>query len=552
MKDKANYIGINFGHSASSCLISGDGELKFAVEEDKLIKEKYTSRFPEKGIAYILNNYNLEGKIKWSEGWNRYQRLLFKGIIHTCKYVLDSEYLQMRMKKEIFRFAQGISRYRKYGKFNFIGHHASHAFSLIPYGLPRNSLIFVSDTMGEMESMSFFYWDGKLRLLKKIAYPHSLGSVYHQFAYHLGFMGRTGPGKLMALSGYGKPIWQEEIENICELKDGNFFINQNYYSSYRLKDAPTVFATKVKNKNFKQALEESAGKYEAGQDIAASIQAWFTSNSWNLLLQNLLVAREKLKLKIDHIGLAGGSALNCQTNGYILSKLSSVDIDSLIVSPWSEDSGTSIGAAIGSFLYDNPEKTVSKATAFLGPSATTVIQTSLNEQAIKIASQAIIEGKLISLVSGKLEFGPRALGGRCIIASAFLPQSKQNLNACKSRPAFMPFAPAILEEDFDAIFEGLGSVNMAWTVRAKQNAVSLIPSAIHVTNEARVEIVKADNCLLYALLREIKFRKGIGVALLTSLNNAGETVPVFLNDARIVSNNLGLHGLLSDIGWEQF
>jgi len=546
------YIGTNFGHSSSSCLLDDEGNILFAVEEDRLLKEKYTEKFPSGGIELIRNQIKPGAKIIWSEGWNMYRRFLIKGLWHSIKFYDDSIYFQKRFLKEWRRLKNGISQYRSLGNFNFVGHHLSHAFSLIPFGLKDKSLILVSDTMGEAESVSVYHWgNGRMKFIHSIKYPNSPGSVFHQFAYHVGFKGRTGPGKLMALSGLGTPKWFHEFEKIAKVSDGRFCINNKIYPAHRLKDAPEKYCDSLGSNCFKTELNLCENSYLAAKDIAASIQEWFTSTTWKLIWQNIEYSRNKLGLEINHLGLVGGAALNCQANGYILRKMKGLNLGELTVSPWSEDSGTAIGAAVSTFLKANPNRIINKASAFLGPDL--FPSEILNEPSeILQAVECILSGGFIALVDGRLEFGPRALGGRCIIASPFIDNNQIALNACKGRSEFMPFAPAVLEEDFDKLFENTGSENMAWTVKAKPHASEIIPAAIHKNGEVRVQLVKKNSGLLYALLKCVQQSNSIGIVLLTSLNGAGETIPVYYDDAVKMAQKLKLHGIISRKGFENF
>ncbi len=550
MSDRKSYIGTNFGHSSSSCLVSNEGVLEFAVEEDRLIKEKHTAKFPLQGLEIISGCNLLENDIVYAEGWHLNKRLIKKGILHTLKYWDDPNYYRFRFKNEWRRFNEGKKLYAGFGRFHFCGHHLAHAYSLLPCGLPKNSLIFVSDTIGESESISFFYWDGAMRRVRVIPYPHSPGSVFHQFAWHLGFSGRTGPGKLMALSGYGEPVWVDDLEGFSRVGNGNLKIDLAHYPAQRLKDAPDRFILKNPELPFARELALCKNNYAAGLNIAASVQKWFAENSWKLLSQNIDYVRNKLRLPVDHVGLAGGAALNCQANGMFLRRLPAHAVSGMTVSPWSDDSGASVGAAMWAFVKNNPGITIPKAGAFLGPPAFSSHPfVAPADEALAVAAKAILGGALVALVSGRMEFGPRALGGRCILADAFEKSSVQKLNSCKSRPDFMPFAPAVLEEDFEALFQGIGSEHMAWTVKATDNAKLLAPAAVHVTGEARVQVVVPENKLLYNLLKQIKRLRGIGVVLLTSLNAAGKTIPVDYEDALATSAELGLEGILSDSGW---
>lgn len=551
MKTDRIYTGTNFGHSSAVCLLNDSGELEFAVEEESLINVKHTDNFPFNGIQLILDRSGGRD-LHWSEGWNINRRFLQKGLLHSLKYISDSNYLKFRLRKEWNRLLEARRQYKNIGKFRFIGHHISHAYSLIPFGLPMNTLIMVSDTLGEGESVSFYHWNGKMTLLRSINYPHSPGSVFHQFAYHLGFSGRTGPGKLMALAGFGKPVWLNELNEIGTIKNGIFRINLNRYPAFRLKDATNRFLRKLKPSPFKTEFLNCLGNYEMGKDIASSIQEWFKTTSWQLISDNIAYARNVLKLSVDHLALSGGSALNCQANGFFSRNLNSLDIESLVVSPWSEDAGTAIGAAVGNALRINPDWCSVKSDPFLGPYAsaakTNIID--LNDQ-IEEAALSMLNGEILALVSGRLEFGPRALGGRCILANAFDGNVKFKLNALKGRPGFMPFAPAILEEDYDKVFNGKGSEVMAWTVEGKSDAIKTIPGAFHVTGEARAQIVSSKSLILYKFLKRIKQQRGIGICLLTSLNGSGQPMPVTLSDARTICKEIGIKTILSDRGLER-
>jgi carbamoyltransferase len=549
-----NYLGINYGHGSSVALINHNGQIVFAIEEGKVTGVKDSSSFPWQSIK-LLNNYLNNNETFLAEGWNIYKRFSHKGLLQTFKFGFqDPFYFSHRLQKETFRFINGIPNYiqlkRKLNskKLIFVGHHLAHAFSLIPMGLPKNALIFVSDTTGEYESISFFHWDGsKMKKVSHSLYPNSIGSVFHQFAYHLGFSGRTGPGTLMALSAMGKPDKYSDLRKIAANNDGIFKIVKRGYPNWKIKDAWQLYAKRIKEKSLKEEIFRSFHNYEHGINLAASIQKWFTEMSWECVESAIISAREKYNLKIEHLGLAGGAALNCQANGEFIRRLSAIDLDSLTVSPWSDDTGTSIGAAVYSYLK-NESHMIIKPTPFLGHVKNNNFSCSSND--ISKAVEALINGKIISMVSGSLEFGPRALGGRCILANPMIKEMKEQLNEIKKRYPFMPFAPAVLDSSFDLYFSGEASPYMTWTVQAKPQAVHLIPAALHFDHSARTQLVDDNSPLLLSqVLKKFKDKTGCGVLLLTSLNQKGKPFDYLLEKAVKTSKELGLFGCLSDNGW---
>ena len=204
------FLGTNFGHGSAVAAISDEGELLYAVEEGILIGEKDSSIFPAQALSLVTRS--LEGEIvTWAEGWDPLQRLICKGFLRTLKYGLqDRAYFRDGLTKEWWRYFEGLKKTKYWekqlGAPKRVGHHLAHAYSLIPAGLPQRSLVLVSAPTAEYNSIVSYYFSGnEMTPISASPFPHSIGSVFHQLAYHLGFRGRTGPGKLMALSAYGKP-----------------------------------------------------------------------------------------------------------------------------------------------------------------------------------------------------------------------------------------------------------------------------------------------------------------------------------------------------------
>ena len=555
------FIGTNFGHGSSLAAISDSGELIYAVEEGCLIGRKDTSRFPSTALDHLLNTFTPE-IVGWGEGWNLLQRLIHKGIKPSLKYgLIDSSYIKSRLFHEFIRFKTGYIAYRNnaknlnLNKIRFVNHHLAHAYSLIPWGLSSHSLVYVSDTTGELNSISSYYWDGKEMIpITSTPFPHSIGSAFHQFAYHLGFSGRTGPGKLMALSAYGVPIWIDELNKIYNITEKGLRFNTALFPIWHRKKAWRLFAEKQENEALKKDILKSSNNYEDGLNMAASIQSWFTMATWQCIKHAINIAREKHNLTVNHLGLAGGAALNCKSNGFFVRNARKLDIDNIFISPWSDDAGTAIGAAAKIYHEDKDTSLMHSTNMFLGPFANQKhLETSDNNKAIKRAAKILSEGEVVAMVSGRLEFGPRALGGRCLLGDPRNMATKNLLNKMKSRPYFMPIAPVVLESEYNKFFSGIGSVHMAWTVLANNYAKKTIPAAIHINNEARVQVLHNNGPqLLLRLLGEFKKITGVGVLLLTSLNGAGEAIPASLSSGNAIARKLGASGLITDRGFEKF
>lgn len=547
------YIGTNFGHGSSAALVNDEGNLVCAVEEGKLIGQKETSRFPEASLRYIgsrAENHSLS----WAEGWHCGRRLVHKGFLRAVKYGLrDSTYVKRLFRKELGRYQEGVCKFgslrKRFGKVQYVSHHLAHAYSLVAAGLPAKSLVLVSDTTGEIESISSFYFTGeKMVHVRSSSFPHSIGAVFHQLAYHVGFGGRTGPGKLMALAGLGEPRYLDVLDSIGEVNNGEFRIDIRRFPAWKWDGAWELFA-ESQSGEFRTAIHRSRMAPDDAKDIAASAQSWFTETTWKVVIQSLHLVRSWPGTTVDHLGLSGGAALNCHANGVLWKRIDQVGLESIVVGPWSDDPGTAIGAAIWAYGKEGGSmQCVSSSQAYLGP--TPEVSLSRGPEGVREAIDAISKDGIVALVTGPLEFGPRALGGRCLLADPRRDESRQRLNRIKSRPEFMPVAPAVLEDSFCRYFHGVGSPFMAWTVDAKNKACLEIPAAVHENGSSRVQIVRKNSCpLLEALLGEFERVTGHPVLLLTSLNEAGEAVPVWIEPAMELAEKLGIDGVVCDAGW---
>lgn len=550
------FIGTNFGHGSAVAALDEGGKLIFAAEEGRLTGIKDCDGFPIIALRTLLNNFPSDA-VLWAEGWDRWKRFIHKGLGTTLKYgFFDRSYFRARLLKEVYRVCAGLQAEFKWQRVlntpSFAGHHLSHAFSLLPWGLPAKSVIIISDTTAESAALSIFYWSGSnMQALLEVPYPHSLGAAFHQMAVHLGFLGRTAPGKLMALAAYGQPKWVDELNSICDLTNRGLRFVLDRFPAWRRKNAWRIFAANSASSTLRDEIERNLGRGEEGSDLARSVQDWFTITSLKVIKDALRIARDCYGLDVKHIGLAGGAALNCQANGYILSACPSLDIESVTVSPWSDDPGTAIGAAAWLFNRATGQLPSIIPDSFLGPPALSDLQSGgITNCNIQKAARVLQDGGIVALVSGNLEFGPRALGNRCLLGDPRSIQIRDRLNNIKGRPRFMPFAPVVLESDFNLYFNGEGSTNMAWTVKSTSRAVEEIPAAIHINGEARAQILKEQpHTLLWRLLTSFRALTGVGVLLLTSLNGKGEPIAANMGVAAAMVRRMGVGGMISDSGW---
>jgi carbamoyltransferase len=302
----------------------------------------------------------------------------------------------------------------------------------------------------------------------------------------------------------------------------------------------------------RDAIRRARGNPAEGLDLAASAQAWFTEMTWACITQSLDLARGKIGIEISHLGLAGGAALNCRANGEFLLKASGIGVDAVTVSPWSDDPGTAIGAAVWALAQRGLIERIQHSSPFLGTAALSD-NVAPDDHDVRTAAHCLAAGNVVALVSGRFEFGPRALGGRCLLANPRRDELRQQLNRIKTRPEFMPMAPVVLEQDYSRYFLGSGSRYMTWTVPAKEYAHREIPAAVHCDGHARVQLLaNGDAPLLERVLNEFKHETGHGVLLLTSLNGSEEAIPSGLERAESVARRLGASGILSDAGWVIF
>jgi len=449
-------------------------------------------------------------------------------------------------------------------KILFSEHHLSHAASAF-YPSPFNeAIILTADGVGEWATTTVAIGKNRnLEIVKEINFPHSLGLLYSSFTYYIGFKVNSGEYKLMGLAPYGKPIYADIIkkELVSIKKDGSFWLNQKYFDYMTgLKminnEFENLFGRKTRN-----PLKDKIEQFH--MDIASSIQ----KVTEEILIKILINLKEEYK--VNNLCLAGGVALNCVANGKILKEKI---FKNIWVQPAAGDAGGSLGAALAYWnLECVTEQSITKKDyddmqgSYLGPEFNDdIIERKLDKIGAKFqkldynnllekTAKLISEGNVIGWFQGRMEFGPRSLGSRSILADprSFEMQKKLNLKI-KFRESFRPFAPAILEEDLCNWFDlkepspymlQVSQIKEHLKINITEDANtfgidklnlkrSKIPAVTHVDFSARIQTVNKDtNSKFYDLISKFKNLTGCPILINTSFNVRGEPIVCNPEDA---------------------
>lgn len=537
-----NVLGIScFYHDSAACLVK-DGKIIAAASEERFNRQKNSSNFPIQAINFCLqagdltiNDIDYLGF--YEKPFLKFYRVIldhlwaypfsFKNFLDTVPHWLqDRLIMPLIFKKEI-----GFE-----GETIFIKHHLSHAASTFLVSPFEEAVILTADAVGEWTTMSYGIGKGnRIKILKEIHYPDSLGLLYTAVTTYLGFEALEGEGKVMGLAGYGKPKFLDNFKEIVHVyPDGSFRINQRFFGFNK--------GSRMYSKRFVKLFgkERKAGEEieERHCDIAASLQR-FTED----ILIGILRKLHK-DFDINKLCLAGGLFLNCVANGRIMEETLFKDV---FIQPAAGDSGGALGVALYIYntLLGNPRNYV-MVDAYLGPEFSNsqirkiLANQNLNfheltdDDLVKYVAQEIFQNKIIGWFQGKMEFGPRALGNRSILANPCNPNMKDILNSkVKSRESFRPYAPAVLEERVADYFKAEQfSSFMLLAVKVKENRKAIIPAVTHIDGTARVQTVnKMTNPKFWNLIKAFGDISGIPVVINTSFNLHGEPIVCSPSDA---------------------
>ena len=568
-------LGISaFYHDSAAALVV-DGEIIAAAQEERFSRKKHDPGYPFNAVNYVLT----EGKLKLNEvdhivffekPFLKFERLLetymafapkgFKSFSLSMPLWLREKLFQ---KKFLFdKLKLHDENFKDIKKIKFSEHHYSHAASAFYPSPFENAVVLTLDGVGEWATTTVAIGKkNKLEMIKEIYFPHSLGLLYSAFTYYTGFKVNSGEYKVMGLAPYGKPKYKDLIiQNLMDLKeDGSFKLNMKFFNyatglTMTNKKFSDLFGHPVRNPK-KDLLEDFH------MDIAASIQS-VTEEIVIRITKN--IASE---YKIKNLCLAGGVALNCVANGKILRQKI---FDDIWIQPAAGDAGGSLGAALAYWHHElkKPRENFQDQMkgAYLGPKLS---EKNIEDQLKKlkarytkkssseissIVAKELSNGKTVGWFQGRMEFGPRALGGRSILADPRSDKMQKELNLkIKFRESFRPFAPSVLREEvsnwFELNYDSPYMLLVSDVKREKQITMSekdkklfgidklnikrsSIPAITHVDYSARIQTVhKETNLKYYNLINEFKKITDCPVLVNTSFNVRGEPIVCSVEDA---------------------
>jgi carbamoyltransferase len=570
-------LGISaYYHDSAACLIE-DGEITAAAQEERFTRRKHDPGFPANAIKYCLTEAGITADqvdhvVFYEKPFPKFERLLetylayaprgYKSFAMSMPIWLTEKLFQKRLlAKQLSENLDSDVDWDK--RLLFSEHHLSHAASAFYPSPFSEAAILTMDGVGEWPTTSLAVGSGNsIEILKEIHFPHSLGLLYSAFTYFTGFKVNSGEYKVMGLAPYGQPKYTQTIfENLIDVKpDGSFRLNMDYFD----------YATglKMTNEKFSQLFGGPARTSESDltqreMDLAASIQE--VTEEIVLKLGRSIAAETGQR----NLCLAGGVALNCVANGKLLRDGS---FDQIWIQPAAGDAGGALGAALAAhhLMLNNPRKIPTSGDSMRGSylgshysddEVTSKLnelgadfQTLTQDELIKTTAKALADGMAVGWHQGRMEFGPRALGGRSILADPRSPQVQRTLNLkVKFRESFRPFAPSVLREKVSEWFELDGDspymLLVADVAKSKQKHMtkeqeslfgieklniprSEIPAVTHVDYSARIQTVDAQtNPRYHALLTEFNNLTGCPVLVNTSFNVRGEPIVESPEDA---------------------
>ncbi len=539
-----NILGLSCFYHDSAAALLRDGEIVAACQEERLSRKKHDSGFPSRAVKYVLKEAGIGPQDLDAVGFYDKPLLKFERMLSTYAATFPRSFNSFRTAMPLWiheklwvpsLIREALRPYQ--GPILFAEHHMSHAASAFLVSPFEEAAILTVDGVGEWATATFAAGKGNdIRIFKEIRFPHSLGLLYSAFTYYLGFKVNSAEYKVMGLAPYGKPVHFDRImkEMVQLQEDGSFKLNMKYFSYDH--------GLTMTNGAFDEFFGGPPRKAETWMaerefDIAASVQKVCEE----VVLR--MVRHIHQETGLSNLCMAGGVALNCVANGRVIRE---TPFKNLFVQPAAGDAGGAVGVA--HYLYNTLEKQPrGKAWthAYLGPayseaetrqyldSRGVAYHELPRQELLSRTARLLSEGHVIGWYQGRMEFGPRALGGRSILADPRDPKMRDTLNMkIKFREGFRPFAPSVLADKASEWFEiDCDSPYMLLVAQVREGK-RVIPSVTHVDGSARLQTVtREESPLYYDLIREFEKITGVPIVINTSFNVRGEPIVCTPHDA---------------------
>jgi len=532
-----------FYHDAAAALLR-DGVVVAAAQEERFTRKRHDADFPARAVRYVLREAGIGPEQLSAVGFYDKPLLKFERMLATYAATFPASFGSFRkampvwLHEKLWVPAVVRKQLRPYkGPILFAEHHMSHAASAFLVSPFDEAAILTVDGVGEWATASFGVGRGtQIELFKEIRFPHSLGLLYSAFTYYLGFKVNSAEYKVMGLAPYGKPVHYDRImkELVQMQDDGSFKLNMRYFAY----DA----GLRMTNRNFDELFGGPPRRPETRLterefDIAASVQK---------VCEEVVLAMSRhihRETGLERLCMAGGVALNCVANGRVIRE---TPFKELFVQPAAGDAGGAVGVA--HYLYNTIEgnpRPPAWEHAYLGPEfRPEEIRSYLDgrgaryrqlegRELTRTTARLLADGNVIGWFQGRMEFGPRALGSRSILADPRDAEMRDTLNMkIKFREGFRPFAPSVLADKASEWFEMDCESPYMLLVAQVREGKRQIPSVTHVDHSARIQTVtREQNPLYYDLIEDFGALTGVPIVINTSFNVRGEPIVCTPHDA---------------------
>ena len=561
-------LGISaFYHDSAACILK-DGKIVAAAQEERFTRKKHDPSYPYNAIEFVLKYANLKLNevdyiVFFEKPFLKFERLLETYVAFAPKgFASFAKAMPIWIKEKLFqknllfnKLKTHDNNFKNDKNIFFSDHHLSHSASAFFPSPFKEAVILTADGVGEWATTTVAIGkNNNLEIKKEIHFPHSLGLLYSAFTYYTGFKVNSGEYKLMGLAPYGKPIYEDKIKKLVDIKDdGTFRLDQRYFNYATGLTMTNNKFDKLFGNKARDPQKEKITQFH--MDIAASIQ----KVTEEIMIKLARGIRKEYGIK--NLCLAGGVALNCVANGKILQEKI---FDNIWIQPAAGDAGGSLGAALALWHIEyNNKRDINILDDMKGSYLGTEFSQKEIEKELKLAgahfekfeyddlinktAEFLSNEKAIGWFQGRMEFGPRALGGRSILGDPRSDKMQKNLNLkVKYRESFRPFAPSILKEDLSEWFEMnvdspymllVANINSDKKIEMTNEQKKLfgidklnikrseIPAVTHVDYSARVQTVtKNTNNRYYDLISKFKEKTGCPVIVNTSFNVRGEPI----------------------------